>query len=208
MDNRPLPVIAESGGHVAFVHWARRLSRRRSRSAMPLSLMPGRGAFVLPVPAAASVTVTIDVPGDQTDVHLSTGLILRRSRPAGRTTIEATLHAGTPTEVWWSTHDSVPTTGTARDVRLLSDVKSIVRSATPTSGSVPRECHDRPGRAVADCRHHPRRLRGLSVSGASLERSRSPGRAGHALRLGSRASAHQFLVSLERPTHSGLVHAS
>src|SRR4029079_18211805 len=80
----------------------------------------------LPVPAAGSVTATIDVPGDQTDVRLSSGLILRRASASGRTTIEATLAPGTPAEVSWSTHDSAPSPAAARDVRILADVKSIV----------------------------------------------------------------------------------
>jgi hypothetical protein len=125
MDNRPLPVIAEGGGHVALVTGPGTFSATLDVGTA-LSFSPGRGAFVLPVPAAASVTATIDVPGDQTDVHLSTGLILRRSSAGGRTTIEATLQPGTPAEISWSTHDSAPTNQPARDVRLLSEVKSIV----------------------------------------------------------------------------------
>ena len=118
MDNRPLPVIAEGGGHVALVTGPGTFSATLDVGTA-LTFSPGRGAFVLPVPAAASVTATIDVPGDQTDVHLSTGLILRRSSTGGRTTIEATLQPGTPAEIWWSTHDSAPANTQARDVRLL-----------------------------------------------------------------------------------------
>src|SRR5260221_12261507 len=93
MDNRPLPVLAESGGHVALVTGPGAFSATLDVGAA-LSFTPGRGAFVLPVPAAASVTAAIDGPGDQTDVHLSSGLIVRRGSAGGRTTNEATLQPG------------------------------------------------------------------------------------------------------------------
>jgi hypothetical protein len=202
MDNRPLPVVAESGGHVALVMGPGAFSATLECGAA-LSFSPGRGAFLLPVPAAASVTATIDVPGDQTDVHLSTGLILRRESAAGRTTIEATLQPGTPVEVWWSTHDSAPTNPQGRDVRLLSDVRSIVtigdadvRLVSLVNATI---VQGEPSQIAVTI---PAGYEVVSVSGASLERTETqPGRvvlfvSDPALRR------HQFLVSLERP-HAG-----
>ena len=202
MDNRALPVIAESGGHAALLTGPGTFSATLEVGT-PLSFSPGRGAFVLPVPAAASVTATIDVPGDQTDVHLSTGLILRRSSTNGRTTIEATLQPGTSTEVWWSTHDSAPANTQARDVRLLSEVKSIVTIAdadvrllslvnvTVVQGS--------PSQMAITV---PAGYEVVSVSGASLERTET--QAGQVALFVSDPAVrrHQFLVSLERP-HAG-----
>ena len=92
----------------------------------PLSFTPGRGTFVLPVPIAGTATAVITVPGDQTEVHLSRGIVLRRSSATGQTTIEATLDPGTPTEVWWSTRDATPPQPNARNVQVLSDVKTLV----------------------------------------------------------------------------------
>jgi Carboxypeptidase regulatory-like domain len=202
MDNRPLPVIAESGGHVALVTGPGPFSATLEVGTA-LSFSPGRGAFILPVPAAASVTATIDVPGDQTDVHLSTGLILRRSSAAGRTTIEATLQPGTPAEVWWSTHDSAPASTQGRDVRFLSEVKSIVtigdadvRLVSLVNATI---VQGEPSQIAVTI---PAGYEVVSVSGASLERTEA--QAGRVTLFVSDPAIrrHQFLVSLERP-HAG-----
>jgi hypothetical protein len=203
LDNRPLPVVAESGAHVALVTGPGAFSAALDVG-VPLSLTPGRGAFVLPVPAAGSVTATIDVPGDQTDVHLSTGLILRRTSTAGRTAIEATLTPGAPTEVSWSTHDSVPTNGTARDVRLLADVQSIVsigdadvRLVSLVNATI---VQGEPSQIAVTI---PAGYEVVSVSGASLERTETL--AGRVTLFVSDPALrrHQFLVSLERPHTPG-----
>ncbi len=168
-----------------------------------LSFTPGRGAFVLPVPAAASVTAAIDVPGDQTDVHLSSGLIVRRGSAGGRTTIEATLQPGAAVEVWWSTHDSVPANTPARDVRFLSDVKTIVtigdadvRLVSLVNATI---VQGEPSQIALTV---PAGYELVSVSGASLERTEAqPGRV--VLFVSDPAvRRHQFLVSLERQ-HAG-----
>jgi len=202
MDNRPLPVIAESGGHVALVTGPGTFSATLDVGTA-LTFSPGRGAFVLPVPAAASVTATIDVPGDQTDVHLSTGLILRRSSTAGRTTIEATLQPGTPAEIWWSTHDSAPTNAQARDVRLLSEVKSIVtigdadvRLVSLVNVTI---VQGEPSQIAVTI---PAGYEVVSVSGASLERTESQAGAVTLFVSDPALRRHQFLVSLERQ-HAG-----
>src|SRR5258708_946343 len=169
-----------------------------------LSFTPGRGACVLPVPAAASVTAAIDVPGDQTDVHLSSGLIVRRGSAGGRTTIEATLQPGTAVEVWWSTHDSVPANTPARDVRFLSDVKTIVtigdadvRLVSLVNATI---VQGEPSQIALTV---PAGYELVSVSGASLERTEAqPGRV--VLFVSDPAvRPHQFLVSLERPHAAG-----
>ena len=202
MDNRPLPVIAESGGHVALVAGPGAFSATLEVGTA-LTFSPGRGAFILPVPTAASVTATIDVPGDQTDVHLSTGLILRRSSTNGRTTIEATLQPGTPAEVWWSTHDSAPTTNQARDVRFLSEVKSIVtiadadvRLLSLVNVTIVQGAPSQIGVTI------PAGYEVVSVSGASLERTET--QAGRVTLFVSDPAIrrHQFLISLERQ-HTG-----
>ena len=72
----------------------------------PLVFRPGRASFLLPVPQAGAARATIDLPGEQADVRLSTGLITRRTFANGRTLIEATLDPGAQTEVWWSMRDS------------------------------------------------------------------------------------------------------
>src|SRR5436190_11390563 len=91
----------------------------------PLIFSPGRASFTLPVPPSGTARATIDLPGDQADVHLSAGLITRRSIAAGRTILEATLDPGSSTEVWWSMRDSAPVAA-ARDVRTLADVMTLL----------------------------------------------------------------------------------
>ena len=203
LDNRPLPVIAESGAHVALVTGPGVFSAALEVG-VPLSLTPGRGAFVLPVPASGSVTATIDVPGDQTDVHLSTGLILRRTSAGGRTTVEATLTPGAPTEVWWSTHDSAPANGAARDVRLLADVKSIVtigdadvRLVSLVDTTI---VQGEPSQISVTI---PAGFEVVSVSGASLERTETLAGQVTLFLSDPALRRHQFLVSLERPHSAG-----
>jgi hypothetical protein len=203
MDNRPLPVAAENGTHVAFVTGPSTFSATLEVGSA-LTFAPGRASFVLPVPNAGAATATIDVPGEQADVRLSTGLILRRSSANGRTIVDATLTPGAQTSVSWSTHEAAPATAAAREVRLLSDVKSILSigdaemrlvslvTATVVAGEPTQIALSLPpGYEVA------------SVSGASLERSETqPG--GVTLFLSDPAlRRHQFLLSLERAQSGG-----
>lgn len=208
MDNRPLPVIAEGGAHVALVQGPGPFAATLETGS-PLSFTPGRGSFVLPVPPAGSATATIEVPGEQTDVHLSSGLILRRTSPTAagagsRTTIEATLTPGTATEVSWSTHDSAPTTAASREVRLLADVKSIVsigdqdvRLVSLVTTTVVQ------GEPAQIALAIPQGYEVASVSGASLDRSEPrPGEV--VLYVADPAQRrHQFLLTLERTTGGG-----
>lgn len=198
LDNRPLPVIAESGAHVALVTGPGAFSATLEVG-VSLALTPGRSAFVLPVPSAGSVTASIDVPGDQTDVHLSTGLILRRVSTAGRTTIETTLTPGAPTEVWWSTHDSTPANIPSRDVRLLAEVKSIVtigdadvRLVSLVNVTI---VQGEPSEIAVTV---PAGYEVVSISGASLERTESQAGRVTLLLTDPALRRHQFLVSLER----------
>jgi hypothetical protein len=80
---------------------------------------------MLPVPASGTARATIDVPGEQADVHVSAGLITRRNGVDGRTIVDVTLRPNTPTEVWWSMRDSAPVAA-AREVRMLADVYTLV----------------------------------------------------------------------------------
>jgi hypothetical protein len=122
--DRALPMTAEGDTHVAMLAGPAPFSAILELGA-PLTITPGRAAFTLPVPPAGSTTAIFDVPGDQTDVHLSSGLILARTSANGRTRVEATLVPGAATQVWWGTRDSAATTVT-REARLLTDVKTLV----------------------------------------------------------------------------------
>ena len=168
----------------------------------PLVFRPGRASFALPVPDAGTTRATIDLPGEQADVHLSAGLITRRSVANGRTTIEATLVPGRGTEVWWSMRDSAPTVA-ARELRALADVLTLI-----TIGD-----SDVRMAALVDVTVVQGELRTLGVrlpagyeltgvTGNSLESS-EPRDGGLVITVGDPAARrHQFLVSLER-SHEG-----
>src|SRR5436309_88123 len=113
---RPVPLIADGNAHTALLPGPAPFSLTLEWGG-PLKFAPGRASFVLPVPAAGTARATIDLPGDQADVHLSAGLVSRRSTSSGRTIVEATLDPGSSTEVWWSMRDSAPVAA-AREVRM------------------------------------------------------------------------------------------
>ena len=74
---RPVPLIAEGQAHTALLPGPGPFSLALEWGA-PLKFAPGRASFVLPVPPAGTARATIDLPGDQADVHLSAGLVTRR----------------------------------------------------------------------------------------------------------------------------------
>ncbi len=121
---RPLPLIAEGNAHVALVAGPASFSATLEWGSS-ITTSPGRGSFVLPVPPAGSVTATFDVPGEQSDLRVSPGLVLRRTSAGGRTIVEATLDPGSATQVWWSSRETGPS-GAPRDMRMLADVKTLV----------------------------------------------------------------------------------
>ena len=137
------------------------------------------------MPIAGSATATIDVPGDQTDVHLSSGIVLRRTSANGRTLVEATLDPGYagPGLVVDARDGAHAATG-PRDVRLLSDVKTLVtigdadvRLVTLLDVTI---VQGDPSRSTCRC---PPDTRSSSVSGASLDHTEI------ACRIASRSSS-------------------
>jgi hypothetical protein len=92
---------------------------------LPLNIETGRASFNLPVPSAGSVRLTLEVPGDHTNVRLSPGLITSRESANGNTTIEATLVPGQSANIWWATREVVAPV-VPREVRFLSNMKTLV----------------------------------------------------------------------------------
>ena len=140
-----LPLIADGTTHVAVSRVRPRFSAMLEWGAA-ITFRPGRGSFALPVPPAAR-TATFDVPGEQTDVRVSPGLVLRRSSANGRTIVEATLDPGS-TEVWWSMRDTAPSAA-PRDARAAGrrhDARHD-RRLRPADGHA-RRPHRRAGRAA------------------------------------------------------------
>ena len=197
MGERPLPLLAEGGNHFALLTGPSTFSATLD-VATAVSTSPGRGTFTLPVPEAGSATAVIDVAGDQTDVRLSTGLILRRRSFGGRTIVEATLDPGTSTQVSWSTRDSAPTVA-IRDVRLLSEVKTLVtigdadvRLLSLVDVSV---LQGQPAQVEIDL---PPGYDVSSVTGPTLDRTEMLTGRVRILLSDPAARRHQFLIGLER----------
>jgi hypothetical protein len=168
----------------------------------PLTYRPGRASFVIPVPQAGAVRATIDLPGEQADVRLSSGLITRRSVANGRTNITATLDPGAATEVWWSMRDSAPVAAT-KDVRALAEIMTLVtlddsdvRMATLIDVNVTQ------GELRTLAVRLPAGYELQSVTGSTLEESAEAVNE-VILTVGNPAArSHQFLITLERP-HTG-----
>jgi hypothetical protein len=123
-DGRPVPLAIDGGAHTALLPGPAPFAVTLEWGA-PLAFAPGRASFSMPVPPAGAARATIDIPGEQADIHLSAGIITRRTVAAGRTVVEAALRPGTPAEVWWSMRDSTPVAAT-REVRMLADVFTLV----------------------------------------------------------------------------------
>jgi len=192
----PLPLIIEGNAHVAVITGPSTFSAVLEWGA-PLTTTPGRGGFVMPVPPAGSATAVIEVPGEQTDVRVSPGLVLRRTSANGLTTVEATLEPGSPTQVSWSTRETPQ--ASPREVRLLADVKTLMtigeaelRLVTLLDLTVVQ------GEPSAIEVTIPTGYEVTGVSGASLERHEE--RPGLIVLFVTAPSQrrHQFLVSLER----------
>jgi hypothetical protein len=200
--DRPLPLMAEGNAHVAIVTGPATFSATLDWGAA-VTTSPGRGSFVLPVPPAGSATATFDVPGEQSDLRVSPGLVVRRTSAAGRTVIEATLDPGTPTTVSWSARETGPTAA-PRDTRMLADIKSLitigdadVRLLALVDLTIVQ------GEPASIEVRLPAGYELVGVTGSSLERSEP-----HADRVvlfvtPATRRRHQFLLNLERSSAGG-----
>jgi len=123
-EGRSLPLEQEAGTQTAILAGPAEFSVVLD-AGLPLNIETGRASFTLPVPQAGSVRLTLEVPGDHTNVRLSPGLITNRISANGSTTIEATLVPGQPANIWWATREVVAPV-VPREVRFLSNVKTLV----------------------------------------------------------------------------------
>jgi hypothetical protein len=203
IDNRALPIVTEGGTHVALINGPGPFSATLEVGT-PIAYSPGRASFVLPVPHAGSATASIEVAGEQAEVHVQGGLVQRRASANGRTVVDVTLSTGRSAQVWWSTHEAAPGTGVPRDVRILADVKSVVtigeadvRLVSLLNTTV---IQGEPAEVTVAL---PAGYEVASVSGATLDRSEAqPGQVVLFV-TDPAARRHQFLLSLERATAGG-----
>ena len=200
--NGPLPLVSENNALVGLISGPAAFAATLEW-ATPLTMTPGRGSFVLPVPSAGSVTATIDIPGERSDVRVSPGLLLSRSSAGGRTTIQATLSPGTSTQVYWSSRDSVAVP-VQRDVRFLSDLKTLITIGEAEVRAVSLiDVTVLQGEAQRFEVRLPQGYEVVSVSGSTLDTSDHQANVLTLSVIDPAVRRHQFLVTLERPGSGG-----
>src|SRR5712691_9011273 len=119
-----LPLLQEGQTHAAILNGPGAFSVSLN-VASALSVEAGRASFIVPVPAASSSLLTLDLPGNHANVRVEPGLVTNRTTENGHTIIEATLEPGKPARVWWTTRE-IAAPVAQREVRFLSDIKTVV----------------------------------------------------------------------------------
>ena len=195
---KPLPLLLENGMHTAILPAYSEFTVSLD-AGLPLAIETGRASFSLPVPSAGNVRLSLTVPGERTNVQLNRGIITHRASVNGNTEIEATLVPGQTANIWWNTREVVAP-AVPREVRFLSDVKSLV-SVTESDLQVAAlvDLNVLQGEADQFSVPVPDGFEVTAVNGASLESSEVQNGvlilkiAGHA------AASHEFLISLQCP---------
>ena len=195
---KPLPLCLENGIETAVLPGDLQFTVSLD-AGLPLSIETGRASFLLPVPTAGNVRLTLIVPGERANVQLNHGIITHRASVSGNTEIEATLVPGQTASIWWNTRE-VATPAVSREVRFLSDVKSLVsvaesdlQVAALVDLTVLQGEADRFAVAI------PEGYEVTAVNGSSLESSEIQNGV-LLLKVAAHGSAsQQFLILFERP---------
>jgi hypothetical protein len=193
----PLPLMQEGQTHAAILKGPGPFSVSLN-VASALTVEAGRASFIVPVPAASSSLLTLDLPGSHANVRVEPGLITSRTTENGHTIIEATLEPGKPAHVWWTTRE-IAAPVAQREVRFLSDIKSVV-SVGDSQMRIAALCDVTviQGEAAEFRMSLPTGFELTEATGASLDSSEI--QAG-VLVLRVREPArrnHQFLIAIER----------
>jgi len=120
----PLPLLLEGSSHAAILNKPGPFAVSLG-VATPLAIDAGRASFTLPAPLAGSSLLSLELPGNHANVHVEPGLVISRTTANGNTLIEASLEPGKPARVWWTTRE-VAAPVAQREVRFLSDIKTVV----------------------------------------------------------------------------------
>src|ERR1043165_3985346 len=121
---QPLPILQEGSNHSAILSGPGPFAVSLGVAA-PLTIEAGRASFVLQVPLASSTMLSLELPGNHANVHVEPGLITSRDTVNGNTRVEAALEPGKPARIWWTTRE-IAAPVAQREVRFLSDVKTVV----------------------------------------------------------------------------------
>jgi carboxypeptidase family protein len=120
----PLPLLQEGPSHAAILNGPGPFGVSLG-IASGLTIDAGRASFVLPVPLAGTSLLTLELPGNHANVRIEPGIVTSRTSANGNTIVEAALEPGKPARVWWTTRE-VAAPVAQREVRFLSDVKTVV----------------------------------------------------------------------------------
>lgn len=120
----PLPLLLEGSNHAAILNGPGPFAVSLG-VASALTIDAGRASFMLPVPLAGSSLLSLELPGNHANVHIEPGIITKRDTVNGHTVIEASLEPGKAARVWWTTRE-IAAPVAQREVRFLSDIKSVV----------------------------------------------------------------------------------
>ena len=121
---QPLPLLQEGSGHAAILNGPGPFAVSLGVAA-PLTIEAGRASFTLAVPLASSTLLSLELPGNHANVHVEPGLVTSRQTVNGNTVVEASLEPGKPARIWWTTRE-IAAPVAQREVRFLSDVKTVV----------------------------------------------------------------------------------
>src|SRR5215213_1858423 len=195
--NNPLPLLQEGSSHAAILNGPGPFAVSLGVAA-PLTIEAGRASFTLQVPLASSSILTLELPGNHANVRIEPGLITTRDTANGQTRIEAALEPGKPARIWWTTRD-IAAPLAQREVRFLSDVKSVV-SVGDSQLRVTALCDVNviQGEAAEFKMSLPEGFELVTASGSTLE---SHDVSGNTLTLRVHDPArrnHQFLIAIER----------
>ena len=202
----PLPLLQEGPSHAAILNGPGPFAVSLG-VASALTIEAGRASFTLLVPLASSAILTLELPGNHANVHVEPGLITSRSTENGITLIEAALEPGKPARVWWTTRE-IAAPVAQREVRFLSDVKSVV-SVGDSQLRLTALCDLTviQGEAAEFKLPVPAGFEVTTASGSSLESSDATGGV-LTLRVHDPARRnHQFLIALERSNRETNVEA-
>jgi hypothetical protein len=122
--NKALPLMQENGMHTAILSGPGEFSITLD-AGIPLNIETGRASFNLPAPAAGSVQLSLELPGEHANVKINPGLITHRTTENNKTIIEATLVPDQIANIWWTTRE-IAAPAAPREVRFLSDIKTLV----------------------------------------------------------------------------------
>ena len=193
----PLPLLQEGPSHAAILNGPGPFAVSLGVAA-PLAIEAGRASFMLAVPLASSSTLTIELPGNHANVRVEPGLVTNRDTANGVTRIEAALEPGKPARIWWTTRE-IAAPVAQREVRFLSDVKSVV-SVGDSQLRVTALCDVNviQGEAAEFKMALPAGYEVVTASGSTLESHEVSGNT-LTLRVHDPARrSHQFLIALER----------